>query len=321
MNTHRVLPVIVLALLGCTVCLEAGETRRLDDSILRQTFDLAGPRSAQEQVFDMETRVITYAPDGKRINTDVLKLQLQCTPARMTGKEADEYTCLKFTLQFGSNPEVAVPAMANWTYLFKNTATGLDDKGQVFGIDHAKFEKLVDANGQAIPADKAYYVYNAFIDFHGFCNVFAEPTQGGKGIQNLKSIGQKIVHAAAFTEPPVNLGSNIAKGSTFKNGEVTLELKGLGLVDGAACALLGFDSGQSSFQMVVKPMPNMEVRAVGASHYKGDLYIDLATRWPRKVTMDELVVAETTVPALPNKMNAVLERDTVIRNISKPDAK
>ena len=59
--------------------------------------------------------------------------------------------------------------------------------------------------------DKAYYVYNAFIDFHGFCNVFAEPTTGGKGIQDLKSIGDKIVHAAAFTEPPVNLGSGIEK--------------------------------------------------------------------------------------------------------------
>ena len=316
MRAHRILPVVILALTGSTICLAAGQSKRPDDSILRQTFDLAGPRSVQVQVFDMETRVITYAPDGKRINTDVLKLKLKCTPARVTGKEADEYTCLKFTLQFGNNPEVAVPAVAHWTYLFKNTASGLDEKGQMFGIDHAKFEKLVDANGQAIPPDKAYYVYNAFIDFHGFCNVFAEPTQGGKGIQDLKSMGQKIVHAAAFTEPPVNLGSNIEKGSTFKNGEVTLELKGLGLVDGAACALVGFDSGQSSFQMVVKPMPNMEVRAVGASHYKGDLYLDLATRWVRKVTMDELVVAESTVPALPNKMSAVLERDTVIRNVT-----
>ncbi len=320
MNTYRILPVVALILLGSPICLEAGESQRPDDSILRQTFDLAGPRSARVQVFDMETRVITYAPDGKRVNTDVLRLGLKCTPARVAGKEADEYTCLKFTLQFGNKPEVAVPAMENWTYLFQNTATGLDEKGQVFGIDHAKFEKLVDANGQPIPPDKAYYVYNAFIDFHGFCNAFAEPTHGGKGIQDLKSIGQKIVHAAAFTEPPVNLGSNIKEGSTFKNGEVTLELKGLGLVDGAVCALVGFDSGQSSFQMVVKPMPNMEVRAVGASHYKGDLYVDLATRWVRKVTMDELVVTETTVPALPNKISAVLERETVIRNIGNADA-
>lgn len=316
MRTHGIGLVVAWALICNAICLEAGQSKRPDDSILRQTFDLAGPRSAQVQVFDMETRVITYAPDGKRINTDVLKLQLKCTPARLTSKEADEYTCLKFTLRLGNNPEVAVPALTNWTYLFQNTATGLDEKGPMFGIDHAKFEKLVDANGQAIPADKAYYVYNAFIDFHGFCNVFAEPAQGGKGIQDLKSIGQKIVHAAAFTEPPVNLGSNIAKGSTFKNGEVTLELKGLGLVDGAACALLGYDSGQSSFQMIVKPMPTMEVRAVGASHYKGDLYIDLATRWVRKATMDELVVTETTVPSLPNKISAVLERETLIHNVT-----
>ncbi len=316
MNTHRILPVVTWILLGSPICLMAGESKRPDDSILRQTFDLASPRSAQVQVFEMETRVFTYAPDGKRVNTDVMKLQLKCTPARLTGKEADEYTCVRFVVQWGSGPEVAVPALANWTYLFRNTATGLDEKGQVFGIDHAKFEKLVDASGQAIPMDKSYYVYNAFIDFHGFCNAFAEPTSGGKGIQDLKSIGQKIVHAAAFTEPPVNLGTNIEKGSTFKNGEVTLELKGLSLVDRAPCALVGFDSGQSSFQMRIKPLPNMEVRAVGASHYKGDIYLDLATRWPRRVTMDELVVTESTVSTPPTKISAVIERETLIRNVS-----
>ena len=221
MRTHRILPVVALAMICNSICPGASEPKHLDESILRQTFDLAGPRSVQVQVFEMETRVFTYAPDGKRINTDVLKLQLKCTPARLAGKEADEYTCLKSAVQGGSSPEVTLPALATWTYLFKNTATGLDEKGQMFGIDHAKFEKLVDANGQAIPMDKSYYVYNGFIDFHGFCNVLAEPTQGGKGIQDLKNIGQKIVHAAAFTEPPVNLGSNIEKGSTFKNMEVS----------------------------------------------------------------------------------------------------
>jgi len=316
MRTHRILPVVALAMICNSICPGAREPKRMDDSILRRTFDLAAPRSRDPQAYEMETVVITYAPDGKRVNKDVLRLQLKCTPAPAAGKDADEYTCTRFTVQFGAGKEVAIPALANWTYLFQNTAAGLDDKGQVFGIDHAKFENLTDANSQALPVDKAYYVYNAFIDFHGFCNAFAEPTTGGKGIQDLKSIGQKIVHAAAFTEPPVNLGSGIAKGSTFKNGEVTLELKGLGLVDEAACALLGFDSGQSSFQMLMKPMPNLEIRAVGASHYKGDLYVDLATRWVRKVTMDELVVAESTVPTLANKVNAVIERNTLIRNVT-----
>jgi hypothetical protein len=315
MRTHRTVAVLAIAMICNLVCLAAGESKRPDDSILRQTFDFAAPRAPQPQSFDMETVVITYAPDGKRVNTDVLKLQLKCAPARTTGKDADEYTCVRFTVKFGNAPEVAMPALANWTYLLKTTATGIDEKGQVFGIDHAKFEKLLDANGQPLPVDKAYYVYNAFIDFHGFCNAFAEPTTGGKGIQDLKSIGDKIVHAAAFTEPPVNLGSGIAKGSTFKNGEVTLELKGLSIVDGAPCAIVTYDSGQSSFQMTMNPMPNMEVRTVGASHYKGDVHIDLATRWPRKVTMDELVVAESTVPMLPNKVSTVIERNTIIRNI------
>jgi hypothetical protein len=321
MRTHRIATMLMTVLICNAISLAAGESKRVDDSILRQTFDFAAPRSPQPQSFEMETVVITYGPDGKRVNTDILRLQLKGAPARVTGKDADEYTCVRFAVKFGDAPEVTIPALTNWTYPFKVTESGMDEKGQVFGIDHAKFEKLLDANGQPLPVDKDYYVYNAFIDFHGFCNAFAEPTTGGRGIQDLKRIGDKIVHAAAFTEPPVNLGSGIAKGSTFKNGEVTLEFKGLSLVDGAACAVVTFDSGQSSFQMTINPMPNMEVRSVGASHYKGDLHIDLATRWPRKVTMDELVVTESTVPGLSNKIRAVIERNTIIRNVTTASVK
>jgi hypothetical protein len=205
--------------------------------------------------------------------------------------------------------------MAGWSYPFKHAGTGIDEKGQLFGIEHAQFEKLVDATGQPLPVDKRYFVYNSFIDFHAFCNDFAEPTAGGKGIQDLKHIGDKIVHAAAFTEAPVNLGTGIKEGSTFRNGEVTLEFKGLSVVDGAACAVMAYDSGESSFQMTTTPMPSMEVRSVGSSHYKGDVHIDLATRWVRKATMDELVVAETTVPGMANKVNTVIERAVTIRSL------
>ena len=283
------------------------------DSILRGTFDLAGPRSADPQRYEMETRVITYGPDGTRIEMDVLRLELTRAPASMTDEDTDQYTCDRFAVQFGTGQEVEIPALAGWTYLFEN---GLDDKGQVFGIDHARFENLVDANGQQLPVGKAYFVYNSFVDFHTFCDVFARPTPEGRGIQDLTRIGQKIVHAAAFSEPPVNLGMGIKEGSTFKNGKITLEFKGLGLVDGAPCAIVGYDSGESSFQMLMEPMPNMEARTVGSSHYSGDIHIDLASRWARKVTMSELVVSETTVPALANKIDTVVERQLTIRNIT-----
>lgn len=312
MRTHGILTVAALAMIGSSICGAVNEPKRPDDSILRQTFDLAAKRSPQPQSFEMESRMITYALDGKRISTDVFRLHLKCAPARVTGKSAEEYTCTKFTVQLAGTPEVELPAMKGWTYLFAPAG----EKGSVFGIDHAQFEKLVDAKGQPVPVDKAYHVYNAFIDFHAFCNVFAEPTTGGKGIQDLKTLGQKIVHAAAFTEPPVNLGSSVKEGSTFKNGEVTLEFKGLSLVDDAACALVAYDSGESSFQMTVTPMPNMEVRTVGSSHYKGDIHVDLATGWVRKATMNEWVITEATVPTLTNKMNAVVERNIVIRNVA-----
>ena len=288
---------------------------RLDN--LNKEFDFTGAHSQQPQYFIMESKLITYALDGKRLGMDVYRLHLKCVPAKLAKTAGDEYTCARFTVQQGEGAEAVIPALANWTYVFKGTDQ--DEKGQVLGIDHSKFVNLVDADGKALPIDKTYHVYNAFIDFHAFCNVFAEPTTAGNGIQNLKKIGQKIVHAAAFSEPPVNLGNNIAVGSSFKNGEITLEFKGVSIVNGKPCALLEYDSGASSFKMIMKPMPEMEVRTVGSSHYFGDIYKDLATQWVQKVTMTELVVSETILPMPPNKVNNVIERNIVIRNVSEDE--
>lgn len=314
-NKTMMMLLSLMIICGIAPVLTAGPAIK-DDAILRQTFNLGGERSRQIQYFLMESKLITYALDGKRVGTDVYRLRLKCVPAKIVGTKGDQWTCSRFTVQFGDEPQVEVPAMKNWTYVFKIPPTGVDDKGQTLGIDHAQFANLVDASGKAIPPEKSYHVYNAFIDFHAFCDIFAERIEGAKSIQDLKSIGQKIVHAAANTEAPVNLGSSVAKGSTFKNGEVTMELKGLSRVDGAACVMVGYDSGESSFKMLMKPMPNMEIKTVGSSHYQGDIYIDLVTNWVRKATLYELVVSETTLPMPPNKINSVIERDIVVRNIS-----
>lgn len=317
MKTRIIVTILViLATFGPEACFAAGaDPTGSYKSVLGKTFGLAGKRSQEMQQFQMESRLIHYALDGTRISTDVYKLRLKCVPAQLSGKAGDEYTCLDFTLKIGDAPEVSIPALKNWSYVFNMTATNLDGSGQVLGIDHAKFENLKDANGKAIPQVNAYHVYNAFIDFHGFCNVFAERTYSGKGIQDLRKIGQRIIHESAFSEPPVDVGSNVAKGSFFKNGEITLEFKGLCLVDNAPCAIVTVDSGQSSFKMIMNPDTNMEERAVGSSHYKGDIYIDLATKWVRKVNFDELVITESTMPATQKKRNEVVERNITIRNV------
>jgi len=53
---------------------------------------------------------------------------------------------------------------------------------------------------------------------------------------------------------------------------VTLLFKGLSLVNEMKCASLSYDSGESSFQMTMKPTLEMEIHTVGGSHYNGDIY-------------------------------------------------
>jgi hypothetical protein len=271
-----------------------------ETSPLVKSFDLATKPGSSAQFFVMESRLILHASDGKRVGTDIYRLRLKCDPAP-PGKEGDQYICARFTWQPHGGPETAIPGLTNFAYVFR-PAGGKD--GQMFGIDRGKFEGLADSAGKPLPADKAFHVYNAFIDFHSFCDVFGQRTSRGRGIQDLKKIGDKIVHASAFSEPAVG------PGSVFKNGEITLEFKGLSLVNGQSCALIGYDSGQSSFKMMTTS---------GSSHYFGDIYKDLASGWVQRATMTEVVVSETTLPAPPHKFNAVIERLIEICNVSEKE--
>jgi len=109
----------------------------------------------------------------------------------------------------------------------------------------------------------------------------------------------------------------VNEGSHFKNGEVTIELKGVGLVDDAECAIIGYDSGRSSFKMIVTAAPGLEVRTTGSSHYWGDIYKDLETNWVRRATLTELVVSETTIPGQASTVRGVAERSIAVRNVTK----
>ena len=283
--------------------------------VLKQEFNLIPQHSKDTQYYEMESILQKHALDGTLQGRDVYRLYLRCVPS-VDSSKGDEYTCLKFTIQKNDSSEVLIPSLTNWKYFFSLTANGKDEKGQVFGIDHSKFENLTDEKGKLIPLENSYHVYNAFIDFHSM-SVFAEKTAAGKGVQNLKRIGDKIVHSASFSKPPVNLGSLIAEGSYFKNGEITLAFKGLGLVNEKTCAILEYDSGESSFYMLIKPMPNMEIPTKGSSHYFGDIYKDLTGGWIQKAVLHEFVISETSVPGVANKINSVIERSITIKNVQR----
>jgi len=283
--------------------------------ILNREYNLVPQHSKDTQYYKMESILQKHALDGTLKGKDVYRLYLRCLPSGDSSR-GDEYTCLKFTIQKNDSTEVLIPALTDWKYYFSLTATNKDEKGQVFGIDHSKFENLKDENGKPIPVENMYHVYNAFIDFHSM-SVFSEQTLAGKGIQNLKHIGDKIIHVASFSQPPVNLGSQIAEGSYFKNGEITLGFKGLGLVNEKTCAIIEYDSGESSFYMLIKPMANIQIPTKGSSHYWGDIYKDLTGGWIQKAVLHEIVISETDVPGIANKIHSVIERSISIKNVKK----
>jgi hypothetical protein len=228
--------------------------------------------------------------------------------------KGDEFTSHLFTFQKDGSEELAIPALSPWQYVYKG---GRDSEDQVLGIEHSRFENLVDIRGERISPGNTYNIYNAFIDFHVCCNLLAFPTPQGRGIQDLTRIGQKVIHEAAHSKAPIHLGNNIAQGSYFQNGEITLFLEGLSVVDHRPCGLVPFDSGQSSFRAVVQTGPQMEVVTAGSSHYRGEIHKDLQSQWVQKVTFDELVVFQTTAPMMENKISGVVERDILIENVDR----
>ena len=60
-------------------------------------------------------------------------------------------------------------------------------------------------------------------------------------------------------------------------------------------------------------MANMEVTTKGSSHYWGDIYKDLTGGWIQKAVLHEIVISETDVPGLANKINSVIERHINIK--------
>ncbi|MBL0313429.1 MAG: hypothetical protein IPP78_12110 [Holophagaceae bacterium] len=275
---------------------------------------LTGIPDSSPHYFKMTTKVIHIEPDGQRKSREVYTLWLQVTPKPRP--ERDIVTSHRFTVRNGSGPEVSIPALKGWSYALPTSPTWADDRGQLFGIDHSRFESLVDEKGASLSTN-TYLVFNAFVDFHSFCHVFCGRIPGVEGIQDLHESGDRIVHIGSHVEAPVHLASLVEKGSTFKNGEITLELKGTGQVDGARCAIVGYDSGESSLHMILKPTPQAAMDVVGGSHYWGDLYVDLATQWVRKATLSELVVSEMSGALLKEKMHVVIERAILLEAISK----
>lgn len=280
--------------------------------LLSEEFSLGGKKVPESRYFHFRTTLTEFSKDGTRSPGNTFTVWLESVPAD-NGKV--EYISRKFTLGRKGAEELEIPSLKDWKY---SPNDGVDEAGQVFGIDHAKFAVMMDAKGRFVDMQDGYMVYNHFIDFHALADVLSGSEENKSDIRALKHIGDKIVHSAANSSAPVGLGEAMKKGSVFNNGEVTLELKGLSLVDGVSCALLGYDSGDSSFTMHMEAMPGMEMIAGGASHYQGDVYVELESGWLRKATLYEIVVTEVKTNGEATQ-NGIIERESLLRTLTKEE--
>jgi hypothetical protein len=288
------------------------------DALLRE-YDLVGERKQEPHYYEIQTELATHSSKGKVKSVDTYREFLRVEPGNRSAGEPDRFICGRFYVQRGDGPEVTIPSLEGFSYevnkevLDKND---LDEHGQLYAIPEEKFEGLTEHTGEKLPFEVGYQVYSAFFYYHSYVD-YAEPTSEGKGVQSLKRIGDKIVHNGSFVESPLP-GKLARESSIWKYGEITLEFKGLGVVDGQPCAILGFDSGVCTWSMPMTYMPIMNLKTTGVSNYHGDIYLDLNSYWVRKVEMVLSEITNTTMWGIPVDKSIPRTRLT-IRAIGKDE--
>jgi len=248
--------------------------------VLREEYELAGARSEEPRYYVMEIDRTDRTVAGCVTERGGTRLMLEYLPG------SGEWVCRRFEVFRGDGAAMEIASVAGLRYTY---TPGFDEAGQVFGIDHSRFDGLTDVHGHPLTITEHYWVYNTFIDFHGFTDYFVSAAGGGGGIQDLTRVGDRVVHEASGTRAPVDLNDTIGAGSTFVNGEIVLSFDGIGLVNDRACALVGIDSGDCSLEMSLEPMPGVSVDVVGYSRYRGVCSVDIETRWLERFAGSEVV--------------------------------
>ena len=284
--------IIILAVVTSIVVWFAPERA---ESSFPPKYDLGKERSSEPQFYQMDIEIITRASNGSVASVETYSMQLRGQQGDLAAGVGDRWTCAWLALKLGDSPEVTVPEMEGWTYDF-NRRVGIDEHGQVLGISHAKFESLTDSKGKNLAPLVGYQIYNQFVQFHAFVDKFATADlDGGKGIQDLKNIGDSIVFDEFSEDLPLAVGLIIKEGSIYKAGKETLEFKGVSVVADKPCALLGVDGGEGSYTMAIEVGPKVISNTVGGTRYFGDIHVDLESMWLKKAAITVIDVTETSI--------------------------
>jgi len=291
---------------------------RVKDALLGE-FDLVGERAREIHYYMVQSELATHSSKGALKNRDIYCEILKVEPGNRSAGEADRFTCKKFSIIPGDASEVRIPSLEGFSYDVNKDlldANGIDQNGELYSVPEETFEGLIDDSGAKLAFEVGYQVYSAFYYYHSFTD-YAEPPSQGKGIQNLKRIGDHVVVEGSYAESP--LPGKLAKDSAFwKNGEITLAFNGLSIIDGKPCAILGLDSGVCHWNMPMTYMPIMNLKTTGVSNYQADIYLDLETKWVRKLDMVLFEITKTTMWGIPVE-NSIPVTKLTIKALTKDE--
>jgi hypothetical protein len=287
--------------------------------VFNQEYDLVGERSKETHYYLVQSELATHTSKGVLKSTDVYREYLQVEPGNRSAGEADHFTCKKFSLKRGNTPEGTIPSLNGFSYEVNKDlldANGIDENGELYSVPEEIFEDLEDNSGTKLPFEVGYQVYSAFYYYHSFTD-YAESNTRGNGIQDIKRIGDRVIVEGSFAESP--LPGKLAKDSAFwKNGEITLAFNGLSIVDGKPCAVLGLDSGVCHWSMPMTYMPIMNLKTVGVSNYQADIYLDLESKWVRKLNLVLFEKTTTTMWGIPVEKSIPVTK-LAIRTLTKDE--
>jgi hypothetical protein len=220
----------------------------------------------------------------------------------------------EFSVKSGEAAAETIPGLAGWSYVLSETS-GAVGQGPLFGIPDEKFEGLATSSGRKLRSPMLGVVKGNFISFHTYCDFLAGFRKKGSGLGRLKEIGDSIRHPGDPSGTPVQPKKWRKEGSTYKSGESILTFKGIGFVDGAACAIIGYDSGESVHKLILSMGTGKDSTTIIGTKELGDIYIDLETRWVRQATLDMFDVSETRFPAMKPGGSDGAVRDYTVRHI------
>jgi hypothetical protein len=262
---------------------------------LRDDVRLPTVRIDDPHVYEIHVDMTIQAAQVDKSTSAAYRLDLDCLPSSDGVENTVHYRCRGFHILKDGKPESHIPSLENWSYEFAYPASDVAPEGNVFGLPNARFLGLIDSNGKEIGRQNDFLVYNAFTDYHVLCNVYAQPLLEGKGIEDLKKIGDRVLHGTSNTHAPLGNVPGLSEGSEFVHGEVHLSWKGLSRIQNRPCAIVGFQTTDNRYRMVIKPVSTFSVVTEGKSRHAGDLYIDLESGWVLRAEMSETVVSWTDI--------------------------